>query len=110
MRMMIEETRGQESSESAEFSKFESTSEQTISSSQAGLSKSKEEQARDNADLFATNEDLKDAAMQLQANQEAKKDIDRQCTVQGVSFEDRDAKRKAEIVSLEEATKILSNM
>jgi len=60
--------------------------------------------------LNSAKEDLAESEKQLKLDFELKKTTDDMCIAKGESFEEKTAKREAEIQSLKEALEILENM
>merc|ERR1719162_1887386 len=105
---LIADTQSAEAEATSEFTTFMNDSaedkavKETDSRNKAASKTAKE------GDLLNAQKDLKTTQMELEAAMDYFEKLKPSCVEQGVSFEERVAKRKEEIESLQEAFKILS--
>jgi hypothetical protein len=110
MTALKEETVAAEASAAEAHAKFLEDTESETKIKQAAKRTAKENAAESKNALQSASEDLAESKKQLKLDMELKKTTDDMCIAKGESFEEKTAKREAEIQSLKEAMEILENM
>jgi len=110
MTALKEETVAAEAAASESHANFMEDTESETKVKQAAKRTAKENAAESKNALNSASEDLAESKKQLKLDNELKKTTDDMCIAKGESFEEKTAKREAEIQSLKEALEILANM
>lgn len=110
MTALKEETVAAEAAAAEAHANFLEDTESETKVSQAAKRTAKENAAEAKNSFNSASEDLAESKKQLKLDMELKKTTDDMCIAKGESFEEKTAKREAEIQSLKEAMEILENM
>lgn len=110
MTALKEETVAAEAAAAEAHANFLEDTESETKVKQAAKRTAKENAAESQNALDSASEDLAESKKQLKLDMELKKTTDDMCIAKGESFEEKTAKREAEIQSLKEALEILENM
>jgi len=105
---LLEETTAAESENSKEYEQFSADSAQDKSVKSTEMKDKSSEQSKKEAGLNSAKKDMKSSQEELDAALAYFEKLKPSCVDAGVSYEERVARRKEEIVSLQEALKILS--
>lgn len=103
------ETTASEAQAEGDFNRFMTDSKKDKAVKTADMNGKSNEKTEFEADLLAAKKDLKTTSEELAAAKEYFEKLKPSCVQAGVSYEERKAKRQAEIDSLKEALEILSN-
>jgi hypothetical protein len=110
MTALKEETVAAEAAAAESHAKFLEDTESETKIKQAAKRTAKENAAESKNAFNSASEDLAESKKQLKLDFELKKTTDDMCIAKGESFEEKTAKREAEIQSLKEALEILESM
>jgi hypothetical protein len=110
MTALKEETVAAESAAAEAHANFLEDTESQTKIKQAAKRTAKENAAEAKNSFNSASEDLAESKKQLKLDLELKKTTDDMCIAKGESFEEKTAKREAEIQSLKEALEILESM
>lgn len=105
---LIADTSSGEAEAVSEFTTFTNDAAEDKAVKEVDMKNKEASKTSKQGDLLNTQKDLKTTEMELEAAMDYFEKLKPSCVEQGVSFEERVAKRKEEIESLQEAFKILS--
>jgi hypothetical protein len=105
---LIADTQEAEATAANEFTTFTNDSAEDKAVKETDAKNKAGSKTRTEGDLLSAQKDLKTTKMELEAAMDYFEKLKPSCVEQGVSYEERVAKRKEEIESLQDALKILS--
>jgi len=105
---LIADTQSAEAEAANEFTTFTNDSAEDKAVKETDVKNKAASKTSKEGDLLNTQKDLKTTEKELEAAMDYFEKLKPSCVEQGVSYEERVAKRKEEIESLQEAFKILS--
>merc|ERR1719263_2128783 len=102
------ETETEEATAQKEFEQFVAENKQAIALAELDVKHFTEEQERTQRELSAASKDLSEVTAELDATTEYLEKLKANCDFRGPGFEERQARRKAELESLQNALAIIS--
>jgi len=106
---LVEKTKKNEKNADRDFLDLQRTSSVSLASFQKDLSYKTEDKTKMDADIIRSQTDLASYQKEAGALRDYMKELDTTCNTRPPTFEERQAKRDAELANLKEALDILSN-